>query len=139
MRIRYNRRLAEDISHNQVRALASHAGKRQQLLKRRRHFTSILIPEHAHTRADVSGFTAAETARLYDGFDLLRLCGGESLHIRIFPVKILHDHVHARIGTLSSQADTDQELPRLIIIQCTIRVRIFFFQAPDDLQRQFFL
>ena len=45
MRIRNNRRFAEHIPHDQVGALAAHAGQCQQLFKGGGHFAVVFIPQ----------------------------------------------------------------------------------------------
>lgn len=77
-----------------------------------------------------------QPAGLYDGFDLLRLCGSQCGYIGVFGKQILHHNIHTGIGALGSQTYTDQQLPGVVVIQRTPGIRVFGFQAVDHFQRQ---
>ena len=66
------------------------------------------------------------------------ICFCQGSHIRIFLIKSFHHHVHSGIRALGCQPHTYQQLPRIVIIQCTVRIWIRFLQTVDDLKGQFF-
>ena len=41
--------LAEHVAHDEICALAAHAGQCQQFLKGRRYLAVVLVPQHPHT------------------------------------------------------------------------------------------
>ena len=133
-----NGRLAEHVAHDQVGALAAHAGQAEHCVKIVRHLAAEVVPQAAHAKADVPCLGAAQSAGLYDGFDLLRLGSGQCLHTGIFGEQILAHHVHPGIGALSGQAYLYQQLPGMVVIQGAFRDGIGVFQALDHFQCQGF-
>ena len=55
-------RLAEDIAHDKVCALAADAGQGQELFECLRHMIIVLLVQDAHAGADVAGLAAAQAA-----------------------------------------------------------------------------
>ena len=136
MRVRHNRRLAEHISHDEVRALAAHAGKLQKLVKVIRHMSAVLVAQHFHTCADIARFAPAESAGTHNAFHVVLLRRGKRLDRGVFRIQILHHHVHAGVGALGGQPHADKQLPRLIVIERAVGVRIFLFQSLNGGKRQ---
>ena len=128
--------LAEHITHDQVGALAAHAGQCQQLFKGGGHFAVVFIPQYPHTGRDIPGLAAAQPTGLDNGFNLLGLCRSQCCYIGIFCKQVLYHNVHPGIGALGRQPDADQQLPGVVIIQRAGCIRIFCFQPVDDLERQ---
>ena len=81
---------------------------------------------------------SSKTARPHNFLDFLRCRVCQRIDIRILCVEILHHNIDPRIGALCGQADTDEQLPRLVIVKRTVGVRIFLFQTFNDGKRQFF-
>ena len=123
----YNGRLAEYVTHDQVCAFSAHTGKLQKCVKVFRYLVVILFVENAHTGADIPGFAFSKAAGTYNGFDRFRLCSCQGCHIRVFCIEILNYYIDPGIGTLSCQTDTYKKLPGIIIIQCTVCIRLFLF------------
>ena len=138
VRIRHNRRLFEYIAHNQVRTFPSHARELQKCVKVIRHLAVVLVAQHAHAGVDVACLALSKTARPHNFLDFLRCRVCQRIDIRILCVEILHHNIDPRIGALCGQADTDEQLPRLVIVKRTVGVRIFLFQTFNDGKRQFF-
>ena len=136
MGVGHDGRLAEHVAHDEVRALAADAGQGQQFFKGGGHLAVVLVPQHPHTGGDVPRLGAAQAAGLYDGFNVLRFCGGKGGHAGVFCKQIFHHDVHPCIGALGRQPHTDQQLPGVVIIQCAPGVRVLLFQPVDDLQCQ---
>ena len=128
MGVRYNGGLAEHIAHDQVGTFAANAGQFQQGVKIIGHVAVILVAQHPHTGADIPRLAAPQSAGPHDLFNFLRLRGGQSGHIRVFGKQILYHNVHAGIGALCSKAHFHQQLPGVLVIQRTVRKRVFFFQ-----------
>ena len=123
VRIRHNRRLFEYIAHNQVRTFPSHARELQKCVKVIRHLAVVLVAQHAHAGVDVACLALSKTARPHNFFDFLRCRVCQRIDIRILCVEILHRNIDPRIGALCGQADTDEQLPRLVIVKRTVGVR----------------
>ena len=68
MCIRHNSRFSEYIPHDQIGALSSHSRKLLKRVKVFGNLSSVFIPEHPHTSADISGFTVTQSAGLHNGF-----------------------------------------------------------------------
>ena len=94
---------------------------------------AVLVAQHLHTGADVPRLAVSQTARLHNRLDVFHRGIRQCRHIWIFLKQSLDYHIDTRIGTLRRQTDTDQQLPRLIVVQRTTRIRIFFFQAVNYL------
>ena len=122
----YNGRLAEYVPHDQVCAFSAHTGKLQKCVKVFRHLVVILFVENAHTGADVPGF-AFPRPQDVQWLRLLPALLLPGLHIRVFCIEILNNYIDPGIGALSCQTDTYKKLPGIIIIQCTVCIRIFLF------------
>ena len=91
-----------------------------------------------HTRTDIPRLALAKTAGTDDRLDFLRFCCCQRSYIRIFRIKILYDYIDSRIRTLGCQSHTHKKLPRLVIIQCASRIRVFLLKSVDHFQSQFF-
>ena len=128
MGVSHDGRLAEHIPHNQVGAFAAHTGQAQQRVKVAGHFAAVFIPQLAHTGRNIPRLAAPQSAGPHDLFNFLRLRGGQSGHIRVFGKQILYHNVHAGIGALCGKAHFHQQLPGVLVIQRTVRKRVFFFQ-----------
>ena len=59
-------------------------------------------------------------------FDFFRGRLRQRLYGRISRKKILHYNIDSGIRTLGSQTHADEQFPRIIIIQATMRLRVFF-------------
>ena len=132
-----NGRFSEHIAHDQVGALAAHAGQRQQLLKGSRHLAVVLVPQHAHAGRDIPRLGVPQSAGLDDGLDVLRLGSGQCGYAGVAGKQVLHYDIHPGVRALGRQPHADQQLPCVIVVQCAAGIRIFFFEPVDHLQRQF--
>ena len=139
MGVCYNGGLAEDIPHDKVGALAANAGQGKQLLKGGGDFTVVFVPQHLHTGRDIPGFGVAQAAGLDDGFNFFRLRSCQCGDAGVLGKQIFHHDVDPCIGALCGQPDTDQKLPRMVVIQRAGSIRVFLFQPGDDFQRKGFL
>ena len=131
-------RLAEDIAHDKVCALAADAGQGQELFEGLRHMVVVLLVQDAHAGADVAGLAAAQAAGADDLFNFLRFRGSQCRHVRVFFVQQRCDLVYTGVGALGGQADAHQELPGLFIVQRALRDRVLCFQPLNYLQGEFF-
>ena len=109
--------------------LPSDARELQKCVKVIRHLAVVLVAQHAHAGVDVACLALSKTARPHNFLDFLRCCVCQRIDIRILCVEILHHNIDPRIGALCGQADTDEQLPRLVIVKRTVGVRIFLFQT----------
>ena len=82
--IRDDRGFAENVAHDQIRALSPHAGKCQKLFKRLRHMIVVFFMQDPHTGTDITRLAAAETTGADDLLDLLRLRCRQCRDIREF-------------------------------------------------------
>ena len=136
--VRHNSRLMKDVTHDQVGTLSAHARQCQQRIKILRYFSAVFFPQDLHAGTDISGLTFAQSTRPHNFFNIIYICFCQGSHIRIFLIKSFHHHVHSGIRALGCQPYTYQQLPRIVIIQCTVRIWIRFLQSVDDLKGQFF-
>ena len=130
--------LAEHIPHDQVCALAPHAGQGKQFVKSVGHPAVVLVPQHPHTGRDIPRLGVPQPAGLDDGFNVLRFGGSQRGYAWVFGKQLLHHNVHPGIRALGGQPHTDQQLPRVVIVQRAPCIRVFSLETPDDLQRQRF-
>ena len=86
----------------------------------------ILIAQHLHAGTDVPRLTFAQSTRMDIFFDFFRGRLRQRLYGRISRKKILHYNIDSGIRTLGSQTHADEQFPRIIIIQATMRLRVFF-------------
>ena len=132
-------RLAEHVPHDEVGAFAAYAGQGQQLFKGGGHLAVVFVPQDAHAGRDVPRLGAPQPAGLDDGFDLFRLGGGQGGHPGVLGKQILHHHVDPGVGALGRQADADQQLPGVGIVQGAGGVGVFCLQPLDHLEGQLLL
>lgn len=121
-----NRRLSKDITHNQIRTFPSYARKPKQSIKIIRYMAAILVPQYFHTGAYIPCLAFPEAAGLHNRLNIRRVGISQCINIRIFCVKIFHDHIYPRVSALGRKTDTYQKLPRLIIVKRTSRIGILF-------------
>ena len=136
--IRNNGGLAENVTHDQIRALSAHTWERQQLIEGFRDIVIILFMKDLHAGGDVPCFAGPKPARPYDllNFLCLRLC--KCRDRRELFIKERGDLIYPRIRTLCCQPHAHQKLPRLIVVQRALCLGIFLFQSLDDLKGQLF-
>ena len=80
VRIRHNRRFAEDISNDKIRALSADPRQRQELFEGLRDPVLLLLVQHPHARRNVPGFARPKAARAHDFLDLFRFRLRQRLH-----------------------------------------------------------
>ena len=136
MRVCDNGRLSEDVSHDQVRALPSDARQGQQLLKCVRHVIPKFLMQHPHARGNIPRFARSKAAGPHDLLDLIRRGLRKGRHRRELFIELRRDLIHTRIRALSRKAHAHKKLPRLVVIQCALCLRIFLLQPPDHFQCQ---
>lgn len=136
--IRNYGRLAENVTHDQIRALSAHTGESQQLIEGFRDIIIILFMKDLHAGGDVPCFAGPKPARPYDllNFLCLRLC--ECRDRRKLFIKERGDLIHPRVRALGCQPHAHQKLPRFVVVKRALRLGIFFFQPLDDLKGQLF-
>ena len=98
-----NGRFAKHITHDQIGAFSSHSGKLQQSIKILRHLTAVLIPQHLHTGADVSGLTLSQTAGPDDFLNFFHRCLRQGIHIRKLFIECRNHLIDPLIGALGRQ------------------------------------
>ena len=130
--------LAEHIAHDQVCALAPHAGQGKQFVKGVRHPAVVLVPQHPYTSRDVPRLGVSQPAGLDDGFNVLRFGGSQRRHTGVFCKQLFHHNVHPGIRALGGQPHADQQLPCVVVVQRAPCIWVFSLETPDDLQRQHF-
>ena len=81
----------------------------------------------------------AQAAGLDDGFNFFRLRSCQCGDAGVLGKQIFHHDVDPCIGALCGQPDTDQKLPRMVVIQRAGSIGVFLFQPGDDFQRKGFL
>ena len=128
--------LAKHIAHDEVCALAAHAGQSQQLFKSGGDLTIVFVPQHPHTGGDIPRFGVPKAAGFHNGFDVLRFCGSQCGYTGVLGEQVLDHDIHAGIRTLRGQPDTDKQLPCMGVVQGAPGIRILFFQTVNDLQCQ---
>ena len=133
-----NRRLSEHIAHDQVGALSPNTGKRQKLVKIRRNLIMIGFVQNTHAFRNIPRLAVSEPAGPDDFLYLGGIGDGQISHRRKPPVKERRDLIHPFVPALRGKTDADQQLPRVLIGQGTVRVGISFLRPVDDGQRQFF-
>ena len=136
--IRNNGGLAENVTHDQIRALSAHTWERQQLIEGFRDIVIVLFMKDLHAGGDVARFAGSQSAGSHDLLDFLclRLC--ECRDRRKLFIKERSDLIYPRIRTLCCQPHAHQKLPRLIVVQRALCLGIFLFQSLDDLKGQLF-
>ena len=136
--IRNYGRLAENVTHDQIRALSAHTGESQQLIEGFRDIVIVLFMKDLHAGGDVARFAGSQSAGSHDLLDFLclRLC--ECRDRRKLFIKERSDLVYPRVRTLGCQPHAHQKLPRFVVVKRALRLGIFFFQPLDDLKGQLF-
>ena len=124
MGIRHNGRFSEDISHDEIGALPSHTRQVQKSVKIVRHPAAVFIPQYLHTGADIPGLTLSQSTRPYNFLDLIHRSLRHRIDIRVFFIEILYHHIDPGVCALRRQPYTNKQLPRLVIVKRTVRIRV---------------
>ena len=123
---------AVDVAQDQVGSLAAHAGQGEQVVHIVRDFAAEALQQHLRGGHDVTGLGTPEAAGLDVCTHLVHIGGGEGLQRGIAGKQGGRDHIYAGVGTLGRQADGEQQLVVLSVIQRAQGVRVQLFQGRND-------
>ena len=127
----------EHVAEYQVCGLAPHAGQLEQLFHRAGHLAAVLYEQYLGALDYVPRLGVVEAA----GLDVLLYLGHIRLGKGLQRGETLKERrgylVHALVRALRGQADGEQQLIVLAVVERAHRGGVFFFETADDLQNLF--
>ena len=129
--------VAESFSHHDVRRLSSDSRKLHQKIVVFRHLSPVLFDQSLSLLHDPRGLRLVETYGPYDIFDILRVCFGHSLRVRVFREELGRHFVDAHIGGLRRKSDRDQQAVYADVVEGALRFGIFFSESVEYPDRSF--
>jgi hypothetical protein len=122
----------ESVAENDIRCFATHSWKRDQFLHRARDFAPVLIDKRAAGSFDVLRLVPKQPdpSQIILQFRQIRL--GEIRGGPVLPEEILRYNIDLFISALRGENRRDHQLKRVAEIQFAMRIRVSFFQTPND-------
>src|SRR4051812_12002190 len=123
----------ERVAEDDIRRLASHAGKLDELLHLGWYDAAVMLGDRGRHADETLRFVAKESGALDHLLELLGLRRRKSFGRCITTKERGGDHVHALVGALRAEDRRDEELERCLEVERAVRVRIASSQAREDL------